>query len=73
MLLLSSSVVFGIKLLRAGVCARSPVLDDTALGLLTPLPNAWAANNSLALSVSGQAEVLLCPGCKPKWPQFIAK
>lgn len=43
--LLSSSVVFGIKLLRAGVCARSPVLDDTALGLLTPLLNAWAANN----------------------------
>lgn len=39
------SIVFGIKLLRACVCAHSPVLGHTALGLLTPLPNARAANN----------------------------
>lgn len=39
------SFVSAIKLLGACVCARSPVLGDTTLGLLTPLPSAWAANN----------------------------
>jgi len=39
------SIVPGIKLLAGYVCAHSCVLSDTALGLLTPLPSARAANN----------------------------
>lgn len=41
----ASATVAGIKLLRACVCAHSPVLGNAALGLPALLPGAWAANS----------------------------